>query len=91
MPLLTRNYILPAADFRSREAGSFMAQLEDLSERLREDSRSLTPAVLAWRGRERAASPRDVRPGVPSRGGRPGQRTGRAGRGTRPAAPRSRR
>lgn len=48
MPLLTRSVIVPPAEFRSREAGSFFAQLEDQSERLTEDTRGLSPAALAW-------------------------------------------
>jgi uncharacterized damage-inducible protein DinB len=43
-----RLLILPAPDFRSREAGSFLAQLDDLSKNLTEDTRDLTPEALAW-------------------------------------------
>jgi len=45
---LTRNFILAPPDVRSREAGSFIAQLDDQSQRLTEDTRTLTPAALAW-------------------------------------------
>jgi len=48
VPLLMRSLILPPADVRSHEAGSFLAQLDDQTERLTEDTRALTPAALAW-------------------------------------------
>jgi uncharacterized damage-inducible protein DinB len=38
----------PPAGFASREAALFVAQLEDLSRRLLEDTRSLEPGALAW-------------------------------------------
>jgi len=34
--------------FRSREAASFLSQLDDLSRRMGEDTRGLTPAELEW-------------------------------------------
>ncbi|HEV8129398.1 MAG TPA: DUF664 domain-containing protein [Candidatus Eisenbacteria bacterium] len=38
----------PLAGFKSLEAGSFMAQLDDQLERLREATRGLTPEDLMW-------------------------------------------
>lgn len=51
MPTLTRSFILPPPDFRSREAGSFIAQLDDQNQGLTEDTRDLTPAALEWQPR----------------------------------------
>lgn len=48
MPEPERLLILPPSDFRSREAGSFLAQMDDLSRNLTEDTRDLTPEALAW-------------------------------------------
>lgn len=48
MTTLLRSVIIPPSDFRSREAGSFIAQLDDQSERLIKDTRALTPAALEW-------------------------------------------
>ena len=42
----TRYAIEPGAGFRSREAALFVAQLDDQSRRLIEDTRALTPAAL---------------------------------------------
>jgi len=38
----------PLPGFRSREAGSFLAQLDDQLRRLREETRGLTPEDLIW-------------------------------------------
>jgi uncharacterized damage-inducible protein DinB len=38
----------PLPGFKSREAGSFLAQLDDQLERLREATRGLTPEDLMW-------------------------------------------
>jgi uncharacterized damage-inducible protein DinB len=43
-----RYSIEPAAGFRSREVALFLAQLDDQSRRLAEDTRALTPAALEW-------------------------------------------
>jgi uncharacterized damage-inducible protein DinB len=43
-----RYAIEPGAGFRSREAALFVAQLDDQSRRLIEDTRALTPAALEW-------------------------------------------
>jgi uncharacterized damage-inducible protein DinB len=43
-----RYAIEPVAGFRSREAALFVAQLDDQTRRLVEDTRALTPAALAW-------------------------------------------
>lgn len=44
----SRYAIEPPAGFRSREAALFVAQLDDQSRRLTEDTRALTPAALEW-------------------------------------------
>src|SRR5215831_294225 len=44
-----RDIIDPPKGYRSNEAGSFMAQLDELTERLREDVRGLTAKDLEWR------------------------------------------
>ena len=44
----TRYAIEPATGFHSREAALFVAQLDDQSRRLIEDTRALTPATLDW-------------------------------------------
>ncbi|MBI1799323.1 MAG: DUF664 domain-containing protein [Candidatus Eisenbacteria bacterium] len=38
----------PLAGFASREAASFLTQMDDLSRRLQVDTRDLTPEALAW-------------------------------------------
>ena len=43
-----RYAIEPPAGFRSREAALFVAQLDDQSRRLTEDTRALTAAALEW-------------------------------------------
>jgi hypothetical protein len=43
-----RYAIEPVAGFRSREAALFVAQLDDQSRRLTEDTGALTPAELEW-------------------------------------------
>jgi uncharacterized damage-inducible protein DinB len=43
-----RHAIEPVGDFRSREAALFVAQLDDQSRRLIEDTRTLAPAALGW-------------------------------------------
>jgi uncharacterized damage-inducible protein DinB len=43
-----RYAIEPPAGFRSHEAALFVAQLDDQSRRLIEDTRALTPAALDW-------------------------------------------
>ena len=48
MTNLQRYAIEPPAGFRSREAALFLAQLDDQSRRLTEDTRALTPAQLEW-------------------------------------------
>ena len=48
MPLLTRSVLEMPAGFRSHEAASFVAQLDDQSTRLSADTRGLTPAALGW-------------------------------------------
>ena len=48
MATLDRSIILAPPDFRSREGGSFIAQLDDQNQRLTDDTRALTPAALAW-------------------------------------------
>ena len=48
MTSATRYAIEPPAGFRSREAALFVAQLDDQSRRLIEDTRALTPAALEW-------------------------------------------
>ena len=44
----TRYALEPPAGFRSREAALFVAQLDDQSRRLVEDTRALTAAALEW-------------------------------------------
>ena len=44
----TRYAIAPGTGFRSREAALFVAQLDDQSRRLIEDTRALTAAALGW-------------------------------------------
>ena len=44
----SRYAIEPPAGFRSREAALFVAQLDDQSRRLVEDTRALTAAALEW-------------------------------------------
>jgi uncharacterized damage-inducible protein DinB len=48
MTVITRDVLVPPPGYRSREAGLFVAQLEDQSARLTKDTRDLTPAALAW-------------------------------------------
>lgn len=48
MTALVREVLMMASGCRSREAASFVAQLDDQSERLRADTRGLTPAALEW-------------------------------------------
>ncbi len=48
MQTITRSLIAPLPGFRSREAGSFMSQLDDQLRRLREETRGLTPEDLMW-------------------------------------------
>ena len=43
-----RYAIEPPAGFHSREVALFVAQLDDQSRRLTEDTRALTPAALEW-------------------------------------------
>jgi uncharacterized damage-inducible protein DinB len=40
--------IVPPPGYASREAGSFVAQMDDQTRRLIEDTRDLTPEALAW-------------------------------------------
>ena len=48
MPTLIRSQMVPLPGFKSQEAGSFMAQLDDQLRLLRERTRDLTPADLMW-------------------------------------------
>jgi uncharacterized damage-inducible protein DinB len=48
MPEIIRLPLVPLPGFRSREAGSFLSQLDDQLERLREATRGLTPEDLMW-------------------------------------------
>jgi uncharacterized damage-inducible protein DinB len=48
MTIPERSTLVPAPGSRSAEAGSFIAQLDDQSERLATDLRGLTPDQLAW-------------------------------------------
>ena len=48
MTPLVREVLMMPPGCRSREAASFVAQLEDQSERLRADTRGLTAAGLEW-------------------------------------------
>ena len=44
----TRDFLEAPAGYRSREVALFVAQMDDQSRRLAEDTRSLTPAELEW-------------------------------------------
>jgi len=46
-----RRLIVPTPGFGSTAAGSFLAQMDDLSRRLAADTRALTPAMLEWQPR----------------------------------------
>jgi hypothetical protein len=48
MQTIVRSPMVPLPGFRSREAGSFMAQLDDQLRLLRERTRGLTPEDLMW-------------------------------------------
>jgi hypothetical protein len=48
VPTLEREVLVMPPGFRSREACSFIAQLDDQSARLTADTRHLEPAALAW-------------------------------------------
>jgi len=48
MTTITRELLVIPGGCRSREAASFIAQLDDQSARLAEDIRALTPEALAW-------------------------------------------
>jgi uncharacterized damage-inducible protein DinB len=48
MPEPERLILVPPPDFRSREAGSFITQMDDLSKNLAEDTRDLTPEEIGW-------------------------------------------
>lgn len=48
MTTIVREVLEMPTGFRSREAASFFAQLNDQSARLTEDTRHLTPDALAW-------------------------------------------
>ena len=48
MQTIVRSQLAPLPGFRSREAGSFLAQLDDQLRRLREVTRDLTPDDLMW-------------------------------------------
>ena len=48
MAVVEREVLVMPAGFRSREACSFIAQLDDQSARLLADNRGLDPAALAW-------------------------------------------
>ena len=48
MPTLEREVLVMPTGFRSQEAASFIAQLDDQSGRLTADTRALTPAMLEW-------------------------------------------
>jgi hypothetical protein len=48
MQTIVRSLMAPLPGFRSREAGLFMAQLDDQLRRLREETRGLTPEDLMW-------------------------------------------
>jgi uncharacterized damage-inducible protein DinB len=48
MRSIERDVISIPRGYRSREAASFLAQMDDLSRRLRADTRGLTPAELEW-------------------------------------------
>jgi hypothetical protein len=48
MQTIVRSQIAPLPGFRSREAGTFLAQLDDQLRLLREQTRELTPEDLMW-------------------------------------------
>ena len=48
MNVITRDILVPPSGYRSREAGLFLAQLDDQSMRLTKDTRGLTAAALGW-------------------------------------------
>jgi uncharacterized damage-inducible protein DinB len=48
MPDPVRQILEPGTGFSSREAASFIAQMDDLSRRLHTDTRDLTPEMLSW-------------------------------------------
>jgi DinB superfamily len=48
MPDVVRHVLEAADGFKSAEAASFIAQMDDLSRRLRADTRDLTPQMLGW-------------------------------------------
>ena len=48
MQTIIRSIMAPLPEFRSREAGSFLAQLDDQLRLLRERTRDLTPEDLMW-------------------------------------------
>jgi len=48
MPEIVRLPMKPLPGFKSREAATFLAQLDDQLERLREATRGLTPEDLMW-------------------------------------------
>jgi uncharacterized damage-inducible protein DinB len=48
MTNVVRSHIAPLPGFKSREAGSFLSQLDDQLRRLREATRGLTPDDLMW-------------------------------------------
>jgi hypothetical protein len=48
MQTIVRSKIEPLPEFRSREAGSFLAQLDDQLRLLKERTRDLTPEDLMW-------------------------------------------
>lgn len=46
--LISEDYLVPPPGYRSTEAGLFVAQLDDQSRRLTEDTRGLTVEALSW-------------------------------------------
>jgi hypothetical protein len=48
MTTIVRKVLEMPAGFRSKEAASCFAQLDDQSARLTEDTRQLTPEAIAW-------------------------------------------
>ena len=48
MSVVTRNVIAIPAGYASREVASFVAQLDELLQRQKEQTRALTPADLEW-------------------------------------------
>jgi Protein of unknown function (DUF664) len=48
MPDAVLHILEPSTGFKSTEASSFIAQMDDLSRRLRADTRDLTPEILGW-------------------------------------------